>query len=270
MSTIGSTSTVLSRTVRYRTQPWFPPTEAESPVYDRFSRIPGADQPALARLHCALVGSGGLNCEMGHGLCRKGVGYLTLYDFDTVEPSNLSRQLFGRDDVGKNKAFALAKKLAENHATGSTVLEAHARSFEDARDSGACLDADVAIVGVDNNPTRVAAAEYFLRRRIPAVFLGVNAGASSGYVFVQDSRSDGGPCFQCLYPDARDDRRIHGCAGASIEILKVVAGIALYAVDSLIMARPRQWNYKEVFLDQGTDGHRIVARRPGCPLCSGP
>ncbi|MFQ5858104.1 MAG: hypothetical protein ACE5LU_21070, partial [Anaerolineae bacterium] len=86
-----------------------------------------------------------------------------------------------------------------------------------------------------------------------------------GYVFVQTSQPDA-PCFLCLFPDAAEDRRVHGCAGASIEILKVVAGIALYAVDSLLMPRPRPWNYKQVFLDQGQDGHRTVRPRPGCPL----
>ncbi len=77
------------------------------------------------------------------------------------------------------------------------------------------------------------------------------------------------PCFLCLYPDAGEDRRVHGCAGASIEILKVMAGIALYAVDSLLMPRPRPWNYKEVFLDGSGDGARVIAARPNCRLCGG-
>jgi len=75
----------------------------------------------------------------------------------------------------------------------------------------------------------------------------------------------GEPCFLCLFLDAAEDRRVHGCAGASIEILKVVAGIALYAVDSLLMPRP--WNYKALFLDRGQDGHRTIHQRPRCSLC---
>jgi hypothetical protein len=100
------------------------------------------------------------------------------------------------------------------------------------------------------------------------VFLAVDQRAAKGYVFVQASQP-GEACFLCLFPDAREDRRVLQCAGASIEILKVVAGIALYAVDSLLMARPRPWNYKEVFLDQGPDGHRKIHLRSNCALSGG-
>ena len=227
----------------------------------------GADQGALARAHVVLIGCGGLGGEVGHGLARKGVGWLTLFDFDDVELSNLPRQLFRPEDLGQNKALALARNLSRQ-ATGRTLIEGHARSFQDALAHGVSVDGDIAIVGVDNNPTRIAAAEYYFQRQIPAIFLAVDEQASRGYVFVQASRP-GEPCFLCLFPDAGEDRRAHGCAGASIEILKVVAGIALYAIDSLLMARPRPWNYKEVFLDQGPDGHRTIRPRPGCSLCAG-
>jgi molybdopterin/thiamine biosynthesis adenylyltransferase len=130
------------------------------------------------------------------------------------------------------------------------------------------VDGDIAVVGVDNNPTRIAAAKHYLAQRTPVVFLAVDQRAAKGYVFVQASQP-GEACFLCLFPDAREDRRVLQCAGASIEILKVVAGIALYAVDSLLMARPRPWNYKEVFLDQGPDGHRKIHLRSNCALSGG-
>lgn len=218
------------------------------------------------RTHVVLIGCGGLGSEVGHGLVRKGVGRLTLLDFDTVELSNLPRQLFGPEDLGQNKALALARNLSRQ-ATGRTLIEGHARSFQDALASGVDVNGDIAVVGVDNHPTRLAAAEHYLRSRIPVIYLAVDEQASRGYVFVQTSQP-GEPCFLCLFPDAEKDRQVHGCAGASIEILKIVAGIALYAVDSLLMARPRPWNYKEVFLDQGPDGHRTIQARPSCPLCA--
>ncbi len=196
---------------------------------------------------------------------RKGIGWLTLLDHDIVEFSNLARQFFGIEDVGTNKAFALGKNLC-GQATGKTLIEAQARSFQEAKESGANLVSDIAIVGVDNNMTRIAAAEYYLRLGKPAIFMAVDDQAAKGYVFVQASRPET-PCFECLFPDAREDRRVHQCAGASIEILKVVAGIALYAVDSLLMARWCPWNYKQIFLDSGGDGQKRIARRPECYLC---
>lgn len=212
------------------------------------------------------IGCGGLGGECGHGLVRKGIGRLTLLDFDTVELSNLARQFFGPEDLGQNKALALARNLARQ-ATGRTLIEGHALSFQGAVEKGINLKGNIAIVGVDNNETRIAAARYFLRHKIPVVFLAVDAQAAKGYVFVQTSKP-GQPCFLCLFPDAAQDHRIHGCAGASIEILKIVAGIALYAVDSLLMPRPRPWHYKEVFLDMGGDGQRVILQRPGCPVCN--
>jgi molybdopterin-synthase adenylyltransferase len=258
-------SSVSLTSIRCQSQPLLPRRPDDEGVYDRYALVPGANQLALAAAHVVLAGCGGLNGEVGHGLARKGVGRLTLIDHDIVMPSNLARQQFGPGDLGQNKALALARNLARQ-ATGRTLFDGYARSFQDALARGINVDGDIAVVGVDNNATRIAAGQHYLAKRIPAIFLAVDNRASRGYVFVQTSQP-GKPCFLCLYPDADQDRLVHGCAGASIEILKVVAGIALYAVDSLLMPRPRPWNYKEVFLDGGQDGARTIAVRPGCRLC---
>ena len=242
------------------------PAEQEV-LYNRFQRIHGASQPALAQAHVDLIGCGGLGGEVGHGLVRKGVGHLTLCDHDHVEVSNLPRQQFDATDIGKPKALALARNLARQ-ATGPSLIEGYAYSFQDALAKGLKLEGQIAVVGVDNNATRIHAAQYYLARAVPVLFLAVDVQAARGYVFVQTSQP-GHPCFQCLYPDAPNDPRIYGCAGASIEILKIMAGLALYAIDSLLMARARPWNYKAVFLDQGGDGQRTIGQRPTCSLCGG-
>jgi len=243
-----------------------PRRAGEATVYDRSERVPGFDQRALNRAHIALIGAGGLNGEVGHGLVRKGIGRLTIFDHDVVELSNLARQQFTVDDLDQNKALALLRNLA-GQATGRTLIEGHARSFQDALAASVSVACDIAVVGVDNNPTRLATAAHYLRERTPVIFLAVDVRAARGYVFVQTSQP-GDPCFLCLFPDAAEDNVVHGCAGASIEILKIVAGIALYAIDSLLMSRPRPWNYKAVFLDEGGDGSRPVGVRPGCTMCA--
>jgi molybdopterin/thiamine biosynthesis adenylyltransferase len=242
------------------------PTERAN-LYDRFQRIEGANQSTLAQAHVDLIGCGGLGGEVGHGLVRKGVGHLTLCDHDDVEVSNLPRQQFEAKDIGQPKALALARNLARQ-ATSRSLIEGYAHSFQEARDRGLPFEGHIAVVGVDNNATRIDAAQYYLARAVSVLFLAVDVQASRGYVFVQASQP-GEPCFLCRFPDAANDQRIYGCAGASIEILKIVAGIALYAIDSLLMERPRPWNYKEVFLDQGGDGQRVIGQRPTCPVCEG-
>jgi len=236
-------------------------------IYQRYQLIPGAQQHTLSQTHIDLIGCGGLGGEMGHGLVRKGIGHLTICDHDRVEVTNLARQQFYPEDVGKPKALALAKNLARQ-ATSRTLIEGHAHAFQELLAAGVPLSGHIAVVGVDNNATRIAAAEYYFARHTPVIFLGVDRQAARGYVFVQTSQPTD-PCFQCLYPDAAHDQRLLGCAGASIEILKIMAGIALYAIDSLLMARPRPWNYKAVFLNQAGDGQQLIAQRAVCTLCGG-
>lgn len=236
-------------------------------LYDRFGRIAGADQQALSQAHIDLIGCGGLGGEVAHGLVRKGVGQLALFDHDQVEVSNLARQPFGAQDVGQPKATALAHILAAQ-ATAPSMIDGYALSFQEALAQGVAAEGHLAVVAVDNQRSRIDAAAYYLTRRVPAIFLAVDDQAACGYVFVQTAQP-GDPCFLCLYPDAGADRRIHSCAGASIEILKVVAGIALYAIDSLLMARARPWHHKTVYLDRAGDGHHRVHHRPDCPLCHG-
>jgi sulfur carrier protein ThiS adenylyltransferase len=73
------------------------------------------DDPALrARLaasHVAVIGCGGLGSNVAMMLVRCGVGELTLIDFDTVEESNLNRQMFFRDQLGMGKTAAIRDTL---------------------------------------------------------------------------------------------------------------------------------------------------------------
>lgn len=259
MTTTTSALHLLTRPIR-------PPEPGEAGVFDRFDRIPGADHAALRAASVVLIGAGGLGSEVGHGLVRKGVGRLLIVDFDRVELSNLARQAFSAADIGDYKALALARNLAQQ-ATSRTHVDGYPLAFQQALQV-ANLARSVAICGVDNNATRLDAARYYHALGLPVIFLAVDAAAQRGYCYVQTSQP-GAPCFLCLYPDAGADRTVNGCSGASIEILKVVAGLALYAVDSLLMARPRAWTYKDVYLDGGRDGGRVIAPRPGCPICGG-
>jgi molybdopterin/thiamine biosynthesis adenylyltransferase len=119
---------------------------------------------------------------------------------------------------------------------------------------------------VDNNAARVNVCRYYLDVR-PVVYLGVDELADHGYVFVQESP---GPCFACLFPHALDEAGGGQCTkvGAVKDILKVVGGIALSAVDSLLMARRRAWNFRELSLAGFVpDATKMLAKRNSCPIC---
>jgi molybdopterin/thiamine biosynthesis adenylyltransferase len=226
--------------------------------------VPGFDQCVLSRSTIILIGVGGVGSQVALALARKGVGKLTLVDHDIVEPSNLPRQVYYPKDVGKPKAYALAGNLAREGFLDQAFSGYHL-SFQDAIARGIDLSADIAIVGVDSNPGRIAASTYYRERGVPVLFSAVSRAADQGYVFVQEPE---GPCFGCQFPGSINDRT-SPCPGtpAILDILKVVAGIAAYAVDSLLMPRARHWNYKAVYLATSGDCTWTIARRPDCKLC---
>jgi molybdopterin/thiamine biosynthesis adenylyltransferase len=255
-------------TVIYRCKPLKLKDKQES-VFDRQEKLPSFNQQAYSSSRIILIGAGGLGGQCGEGLTRKGIGELVILDPDVVEPSNLSRQKFYKSDLYKNKAIRLARNLAKE-GFSPTRLQGIALSFQDAVDAGFDLLGNVAICGVDNNPTRVFASRFYRERNIPVIFTAVSAQADHGYVFIQTGKKDD-PCFGCLFPKSVNDDT-YPCPGtpAVLDILKTVAGIVTYAVDSLIMKRLRIWGYKDIFLDGTIPGaDSVIERRINCKLCRG-
>ena len=75
--------------------------------------LTAAQLEALHKAHVAVVGLGGLGSNIAVALTRLGIGHLYLYDFDKVELSNLNRQYYFLDDIGKFKADALLAHLRQ-------------------------------------------------------------------------------------------------------------------------------------------------------------
>jgi molybdopterin-synthase adenylyltransferase len=227
--------------------------------------VRGYNQQALAGSRIIQLGGGGLGGETGEALVRKGIGELVILDPDIVEPTNLNRQRFYQRDLYKNKGERLARNLAQEGYCGS-LIQGYALSFQEAHENGVDLLGTIAIVAVDNNPTRIAASHFYSKQGIPVIFTAVSAQADHGYVFIQEP---GKACFGCLFPRSINDDT-YPCPGtpAVKDILKVMAGIVSYAVDSLIMKRLRVWNYKSVFLDGTIPGSDwLIDIRKECKLC---
>jgi len=233
---------------------------------DRQRRIPGFDQAVFSKSSVVCIGAGGIVSQVAPTLVRKGIGRITLLDDDVVEPTNLNRQRFYIKDVGEYKAVALARNL-QPECIAATEIRGRALRLEDAIGLGIDLTCDVAICGVDNNPARVAASRYFRMIGIPVIFTAVSRDGDHGYVFVQDAA---GPCIGCLFPDmAADDR--YPCPGtpAVADILQTVGSLVVYAVDTLLMERPRAWNYRRISLSNSRDdGGSSIRRRDSCPICA--
>jgi molybdopterin-synthase adenylyltransferase len=234
---------------------------------DRQRRIAGFHQDVFSRSSVICIGAGGIISHVAPTIVRKGIGSIALFDDDTVEVSNLNRQRFYEKDLGENKAIALARNL-EAECIVETKIFGHSYRLEEALASDFNLLCDVAICGVDNNLARVAASRHFRALGVPVIFTAVSRDGDHGYVFVQDRE---GPCIGCLFPDMADDDR-YPCPGtpAIADILQAVGALAVYAVDTLLMARPRTWNYRKIHLSDGTlDGASLIPARQSCPMCEG-
>lgn len=232
---------------------------------DRQRKIPGFDQDKFSRSRVLCIGAGGIISQIAPTLVRKGIGKITLLDSDVVEPSNLNRQRFYIKDVGRNKAIALARNLQPECIVPTNII-GYATALEEAIAQGINLSCDVAVCGVDNNPARVAASRFFRSLQIPVIFAAVSRNADHGYVFVQDPS---GPCIACLFPDMVADDR-YPCPGtpAIADILQAVGSLVVYAVDTLLLERPRAWNYRRISLsDAANGGGSRIRQREDCSIC---
>lgn len=255
---MATTSTVLQTSIRLA-------GGAVPGAEDRQQRVEGFDQVTFSASHVLCIGAGGLISHIAPTLARKGIGALTLLDDDEVDVSNLNRQRFYPEDLGTNKALALATNL-QRECIHATRLTGYAWRLEEAIDRGIDLACDVVVCGVDNNPARVLASRHFRVLGIPVIFTAVSRDADHGYAFVQEA---GGACFGCVFPDTADDVT-YPCPGtpAIADILQIVGGFVVYGIDSCLMGRARDWTYRAVRMSSGVmDAAQRVPVRSGCQLC---
>jgi molybdopterin/thiamine biosynthesis adenylyltransferase len=256
-------STALLKSVEYHTKE-IKSCNVDESITERQERVPGFNQLVLNELRVVLIGAGGLGGEIAQGLVRKGVGFLRIFDGDTVELSNLSRQFFYEEDLYRNKAVCLAKNLVKE-GIRKTEIVAHPFMFQKAAEKKIDTSCDIAICAPDNDKTRVFTAEYF-HDEVPVIFTGLDRNANTGYVFIQEM---GKACFGCALPHAvRNMREFCPNVPAVIDLAKIIAGYVLFAVDSTAMERKRSWNYRQVFMAGFIpEIVRNVKRKKGCTVC---
>jgi hypothetical protein len=173
--------------------------------------------------------------------------------------------LYDRVDIGKYKAHRLARSLATS-GLFPTTLTAHPYRFQELLQRGHTFsDATLLVCGVDNNPTRRAVCAFALEHNLPAIYAAVSRGGNEAYSMVQEPRQ---ACWGCAFPQYLNDDTYPCGLPAIADVLMVVAGQIVFAVDTLLGDRPRHWNVRETFLDGSLpDRARTVARRTDCAVC---
>ena len=137
----------------------------------------------------AVIGCGGLGCNVATHLACAGIGRLLLCDCDTVSESNLNRQfLYTAADIGKEKVFLAQERL---FATApQTAIEAFHRRIEAPEDLSFASDADIVFAALDNNAARQVLQAFCKKKNLPLVNGGVNGFFGTAYLYFPGKTPD--------------------------------------------------------------------------------
>jgi molybdopterin/thiamine biosynthesis adenylyltransferase len=240
--------------------------------YSRHLALPqigASGQQRLEQASVLVVGLGGLGSVASLYLANAGVGHLVINDFDTVDTTNLPRQILFRDsDVGEYKTHATAERLrAANPALRVSVLNRRLDEDELQDAASAC---SIVLDCTDNFPTRLRLNAACVAVRKPLVTGAAIRLEGQVALFLNDDVTS--PCYRCLYSD--EDENLGNCAGQGI--LASVAGTigALLATEVLkLLVGLESGLRNQLWLYDGLSGAtRMVAIRknPACPVCAVP
>ncbi len=226
-------------------------------------------QTKLLQSHALVIGAGGLGSPVALYLGTAGVGRLTLVDHDTVDVTNLQRQIaHNRSRVGQPKAASARASIAAINP--DPLVRAVQRRADAALLDELLAEADVVLDCSDNFATRHAVNAACVKHRKPLV-----SGAAIGFdgqISVYDIRTEGAPCYGCLFPPGVAFEEV-ACATLGVfaplvgiigtmqaaEALKLLAGIGTPLAGRLLMLDARSMHWDEV----------RIARQAGCPVCGG-
>lgn len=178
-------------------------------------------QLKLKNAKVLLIGTGGLGAPVAMYLAAAGVGKLGLVDFDTVDVSNLQRQIIhGTKDIGKKKVDSAEETMKDINPFIEIV------KYDVPLTSANALEIlrgyDVVADGTDNFPTRFLVNDACVLLGIPNVYASIFRFEGQATVFCKDD----GPCYRCLYPEPPPPGLVPSCAeGGVLGILPGVVGL---------------------------------------------
>jgi adenylyltransferase/sulfurtransferase len=224
-------------------------------------------QQAWLDAHALIIGAGGLGSPVALYLAASGVGRITLCDPDSVDLTNLQRQIIHRSEsVGRPKVDSARDTLAQVNPE-SRIVGLQER-VSGARLEQLVADADVVLDCCDNFATRHAVNRACVKHRRPLV-----SGAGirfDGQVSVFDMRRDDSPCYQCLFPENAEMEEMRcavmgvfapvvGIIGSiqAAESLKVLGGVGTSLAGRLLILDALAMQWRQV----------RIPRDPGCLVC---
>jgi adenylyltransferase/sulfurtransferase len=238
--------------------------------YSRHLIIPDvamAGQQRLMNAKVLCVGAGGLGSPALMYLAAAGVGTLGIVEFDTVDESNLQRQIIhGQSDIGKSKALSAKEKIAEINPNVNVVVHEIRLDIDNVMDIFAQYD--LIVDGTDNFATRYLVNDACVLLKKPYVWGSIYRFDGQASVFWAEY----GPCYRCLYPEPPPPGMVPSCAEGGVlgvlcasigsiqttEAIKLITGIGEPLIGQLMIYDALEMSYRKI----------KVRKDPKCPLCS--
>lgn len=226
-----------------------------------------AGQKKICSTSVLCIGAGGLGSPIGMYLAAAGIGKIGLLDFDTVDFSNLQRQIMhGTEDVGRPKAESGKETINSINPNVEVVMHNTRISAENAMDI--ISQYDIVVDGTDNFPTRYLTNDACVLLKKPNVYGSIFRFEGQASVFAPHL---GGPCYRCLYPEPPPPGMVPSCAEGGVlgvlpgivgciqatEILKLALGKGSSLINRLLLFNALDMKFRELKL----------RRDPKCPLC---
>lgn len=240
--------------------------------YSRHVLLPEVGELGQTRLlesKVLMIGAGGLGSPAAMYLAAAGVGTIGIIDYDTVDATNLQRQiLHNLDRIGMSKTDSARETLSALNPDVKVVTHNERLTAENALK--VMTGYDVVVDGGDNFPTRYLVNDASLHLRVPVVHGSIFRFEGQVSVFHPYE----GPCYRCLFPEPPPPELAPSCAEAGV--LGVLPGIigSIEAMEAikLLLGIGEPLTGRLLIYDALDEEFSTVnlGRDPACPACADP
>ena len=228
-------------------------------------QVGSVGQRKLIDAKVLIVGAGGLGSPIAIYLTLAGVGTVGIVDFDTVDVTNLQRQVLHYDsDIGKPKVKSAVETL--NAYNPETAVVTHEAPLNSDNAMEIIQEYDIVINGADNFPARYLVNDAAYLAGKPLVDGSILLFDGMATVFLP-----GKGCYRCLFPTPPPPGEVPSCAEAGVlgmlpgmvgtiqatETVKIILGIGESLSGRLLLIDALDMDFRAVKL----------RRNPDCPLC---
>lgn len=224
-------------------------------------------QNRLKKASVLVVGAGGLGSPALIYLAAAGVGTIGIVDFDTVDPTNLHRQiLYTTEDVGRLKLDAAKDRLYSLNPLVNVRLHSGRLTSDNALEIISAYD--LVLDGTDNFATRYLVNDACVLTQTPNVFASIYQFDGQISVFGDPN----GPCYRCVFPEPPPPGTVPSCAEGGVlgvlpgilgtlqaaEAIKYLTGLGESLVGRLLLVDAFTMTFKNL----------LIKRDPECAICS--